>query len=289
MRGLVLAILLTLALAPARAQDMMGAPRIVIARAADTLPDLALEHGLGFTELLAANRNVDPWIPGAGTPITLPTQRLLPKTRRGIVINLAEQRLYFFPELGAPLSFPLGIGDEGWESPKGRSTIQRKRPNPTWHPPKSIRAEDPTLPEVVPPGPDNPLGAFALDTGFPSIVIHGTNKPYGVGRRVSHGCFRLHDQDIARLFALVSVGTSVLIIDEPMKLGWHEGQLHLEIHPTQKQADQIEQTGGFAPEPMPELENRVMEAAGVDWQRVDWQAVEAVAFARRGIPYRITR
>jgi L,D-transpeptidase ErfK/SrfK len=276
--------------------SLIGETTRYVTRAPDTFIDLARRFGLGYVELAIANPGIDPWVPGAGVALTLPGARLLPDApRQGIVINLAEQRLYFFPPGGAPArSYPIGIGVDGWKTPNGRTRVTRKRIKPTWYVPASIRKQDPSLPAAVPPGPDNPLGAHALDLGWERYVIHGTNKPAGIGRRVSHGCIRLYPEDIAELFASVPVGTPVTVVDQPVKLGWSEGRLYLEIHPTQAQADEFEATGSFTPRPINRLRERIENAArarpyGTGWSGIDWRTVEHAATARDGVPVPITR
>ncbi len=270
--------------------DMLGQLRLHRVQKDETLIDIALREGLGFVELRAANPGVDPWIPKVGQTLVLPTAHLLPAApRRGIVINLAEQRLYHFPPGGAPLTFPVGIGRAGCETPTGETRIVRKREHPTWVPPDSIRAERPNLPSAVPPGPGNPLGNHALDLGWESLVIHGTNQPLGIGRRVSHGCLRLYPADIAALFDAVTVGTRVRILDQPMKIGWSGGELYLEVHPTQRQADQLEASGQLTPEPVFGLDAKLLHAAGTAAVRLDWLTIESAARERRGIPLRVTR
>lgn len=270
--------------------DVIGVMDAHIALAEDTLLDLAIEHDLGYVEIVAANPGIDPWLPPAGSFIVLPTMHVLPAAeRRGIVINVAEMRLYWFPTGGEVVTMPLGIGGEGWRSPLGRTVVARKRTNPTWIPPPSVRAEDPELPAVVPPGPDNPLGAYALDFGWPRIVLHGTNRPYGVGRRVSHGCFRLSNVNAERLYRDVPIGTQVLVIDQPVKLGWRDDVLYLEIHPTQSQADELEQTGHFTPIPIPGLRQTVLRFIDGQEARVDWTAVARAARERSGVPVPISR
>lgn len=282
--------------APVRAgDDLLGAPGRQVTGGGDTLLALARAHDLGFVELLAANPGVDPWLPGAGRALVLPTAHLVPRApRRGIVINLADQRLYFFPAGGAPVSYPAGIGRQGWETPELETRVVARRAAPTWCPPPSIRAEKADLPAVVPAGPANPLGDFALDLApgpqGGSYVIHGTNRPMGVGRRVSHGCIRLYPEDIAALFPRVAVGTPVRIVDQPVKLGRRGAMLYLEVHPTQAQADAIE--AGRPPPPVPapaDLAARVAGAAGPDLDRVDWAAVKRVVQERRGLPVAILR
>ena len=159
----------------------------------DTLPELARKFGLGYVEMVAANPGTDPWLPGEGTDIVLPTVHLMPDARpEGIIINLADMRLYFFEKPDAPpRSYPIGIGRDGLTTPTGTTEIVRKTKDPIWHPTERMRSENPELPEAVPPGPDNPMGARAMYMGWPLYAIHGTNKPWGVGRRVSSGCIRM--------------------------------------------------------------------------------------------------
>ncbi|MFT5486959.1 MAG: L,D-transpeptidase ErfK/SrfK [Paracoccaceae bacterium] len=252
----------------------------------DSLVDLARKFGLGYTEIVSANPGVDPWVPGADKKIVLPTAHILPTApHKGIVINLADQRLYFFREDGKTVdSVPLGIGNNGWDTPKGTTKVVRKKKNPTWYVPKSVRKEDPELPAIVPPGPDNPLGSHAVYLGWPAYLFHGTNKPYGVGRRVSHGCVRLYPEDIARLFGDIKVGTPVTVVDQPMKVAKMDGQLWIEIHPTQIQADEVEQTGKHTPSKPAEFEFLLTSAAGEDANRIDWDKAKRAAIERRGIP-----
>jgi len=229
----------TFALAAA-GQSVIGNPEIVFASEADTLSDLARTYGLGYDEIIAANPGVDPWLPGAGTPIVLPTQYVLPDTRyRGVVLNIATKRLFYFPpaEEGEPrqvLTYPIGIGRVGWETPLGATTVVAKAKDPHWWVPASVRREHAEmgnpLPSVVPPGPDNPLGHRVLQLEMPGYLIHGTNSPYGVGMRVSHGCVRLYPENIELLYELVAVGEGVTIINEPYQFGQRDGTLYFEAH-----------------------------------------------------------
>ena len=161
------------------------------------------------------------WVPGEDTKIVIPDAHLLPDgAREGLVLNLADQRIYYYaPNSSIVESHPIGIGNVDWETPKGTTRVIRKRKNPIWRVPKSIRAEQPELPAMVMPGPKNPLGKFALDLSMPAYLIHGTNKPLGVGRRVSHGCIRLYPEDILTLFRKVAVGTPVAIVDQTGQAG----------------------------------------------------------------------
>lgn len=205
---------------PSDGSSEVGARQVVIARYEDTFADLAERYDLGYQEMLDANPGVDAWLPKAGTPIQIPTRFTLPEgPREGVVINLAELRLYYFPA-GTRLvyTYPLGIGREGWDSPVGTTRITEKVANPSWFPTPSIRAEhaadgDP-LPSRVPPGPDNPLGPYKIRLGLPAYLIHGSNKKFGIGTRTSHGCFRMYNQDVAEFFSNVKVGTKVRIINE---------------------------------------------------------------------------
>jgi L,D-transpeptidase ErfK/SrfK len=268
--------------------DLVGTARRHVVGHGETLLEVARRYDLGFVELRAANPGIDPWIPPEGLGLTLPTAHLLPAAaRRGIVINLAEQRLYHFPSPGRVVTHPLGIGSYGWESPLGETRVVRKRENPVWIPPASIRAARPELPAAIPPGPANPLGRYALDLGWAGYVIHGTNRPHGVGRRVSAGCFRLYPEDIESLFRGVALGTPVTVIDQAVKIGRSGGDLYLEVHPTQAQADEIEAHGRFTPEPVAGLRRGILEAAGADAPRLDWALIGRVARERRGLPVRV--
>jgi L,D-transpeptidase ErfK/SrfK len=283
--GLALTATATLA---APAGDMIGTVRTHIVAEADTLADLARDNGLGYVEIVGANPGVDPWLPGAGTRIVLPTGHLLPSApRRGIVINIADQRLYFFPPGKPAQTYPIGVPAAGINLQTGTTRVIAKRTNPVWVPPPSVRAEDPELPRAVPPGPDNPLGSFALDLEWTNVVIHGTNRPYGIGRRVSHGCFRLYPKDIEALFKQVPIGTTVTVVDQPVKTGWVNGELYLEVHPTLEQADEIEATGRFTPAPIADLDRLVFEAAAPLVERIDWPAVNRAARERTGVPVRV--
>lgn len=270
--------------------DLIGELRVHKIRGKQTLVELAVDYDVGYTEMITANPGIDPWLPGEGTAIVLPTAHILPDApREGIVINLAEQRLYYFPPNDAPVqTYPIGIGREGLLTPMGRTKIVRKKDGPSWRPTKRMREEDPELPSVVPPGPDNPLGTHALYLGWPQYLIHGTNRPYGIGRRVSSGCIRLYPDGVVRLFDQVAVGTPVTVVDQPMKIGWSEGEMFLEVHPSQAQADQIEVDGVFEPEEIDSFVLKVVEAAGLDVGRLDWPTITRAAHLRTGVPVQVT-
>jgi len=275
----------------ARQLSYVGSMERYVARYEDTLVQIARDQKFGYVELLAANPEVDPWLPGAGRDIVLPGAHLLPQApQRGIVINLSEMRLYFFPkEGGTPETFPIGIGREGQDTPVAVHRIVRKQADPTWYPPASVRAVKPHLPTVVPPGPDNPLGRFALYINDSLIRIHGTNQPLGVGRRVSFGCIRMYPEDIEYLFPKVPVGTQVNFVDQPVKFGWIDGELYMEVHPSKNQADQLEMEGRLVPEIAEGTLGRAEEAAGDEARRIDVPTILKAALERRGYPIRVTR
>jgi len=201
----------------------------------ESLIEIARKFGLGYNEITAANPQLDPFIPGAGNTVKIPTSWILPEAESfdGIIINLSEMRLYyFFHEQGSQLvrTFPIGIGSEGNDTPEGVFFIVEKTENPSWYPPESIRQENPDLPKVFPPGPDNPLGSHAMRLSRATTLIHGTHRPFGVGRRVSHGCIRLYPEHIPKLFKVVPLKTKVTIIHQPVKVGVIDNQVYLEVH-----------------------------------------------------------
>jgi len=222
---------------------MFGDTETITAFGDDTLPDLARRYSLGYEEILRANPGVDTWLPGEGTTIVIPGQRLLPPgPREGVVVNLPEHRLYYYPkvkkgETPYVITYPVSIGKMDWNTPLGKTRVIDKRKNPTWSPPESVRKEhaergDP-LPAVVKAGPDNPLGAYAmrLDIKPGAYLIHGTNNPMAVGMAITHGCIRMYPEDIEALFPLVPVNTPVWLINEPVKVARVDGQVWLEVHP----------------------------------------------------------
>ncbi|BCX89616.1 L,D-transpeptidase ErfK/SrfK [Methylomarinovum tepidoasis] len=265
--------------------DAIGRLATLRLRSGDTLADVARHFDIGLQAIQDANPGIDPWAPETGRDILLPRAFLLPDApRKGIVVNLAAMRLFHFSE-GEPQtveSYPVGIGRAGWESPTGRTRIVEKIVHPRWVVPESIRREharegDP-LPKIVPPGPTNPLGDYALRLGWRSYLIHGTNKPYGVGLRISHGCIRLYPEDIARLFPGVGEGTPVTIVDQPYLLGWRGKELLLEIH---RPLSQNPRTLNAL---WRDLERRLRQAQTQSGRPIDWRRVDRAVAEARGIP-----
>jgi L,D-transpeptidase ErfK/SrfK len=215
-------------------QGFGGVARSITVKKGDSLIELARSHDLGYNEIIEANPGIDPFVPVEGTLVTIPAAWLLPDVpkRQGIVINLAEMRLYHFYSRKSERveTFPVGIGDEGWDTPTGTFRIVQKIVNPAWHVPKSIQKQRPELPKIVPPGPDNPLGTHALRLSNGKILIHGTGRPFGIGRKVSHGCLHLYPEDIVRLYGEVKLGTRVTIIRQPVKATAVNGRVFVEIH-----------------------------------------------------------
>ncbi|WP_080522272.1 L,D-transpeptidase family protein [Methyloprofundus sedimenti] len=218
-----------------------GKNKQTLASKDEDLLDIARRFDLGQNEIIRLNPDVDRWMPKAGAKIQLQSERLLPDApRSGLVLNLPEFRLYYFPKPqnygpAFVITHPVSIGRQDWETPLGQTRIVEKKENPTWTPPESIKKEhaakgDP-LPDVVPAGPNNPLGLFAMRLGIPGYLIHSTNKPYGVGLRVSHGCIRMYPEDMNTLFPVIKVGEPVTIVNQAVKVGWGGNNLYIEVHP----------------------------------------------------------
>ncbi|HKM37409.1 MAG TPA: L,D-transpeptidase family protein [Thiopseudomonas sp.] len=275
---------------PPAGDDVAGEIQVIEARYEDTFADLGKTHDLGYLEMVAANPGVDAWLPGEGTQITLPQRYILPPgPREGVVINLAEYRLYYYPEdKSVVYTYPLGIGREGWDSPISNTSITVKTPNPGWTPPQSILREhaeagDP-LPAYVPPGPDNPLGPYKLTLGLPGYLIHGSNKKFGIGMRVSHGCFRMLNHNVLELADLVPVGAKVRIINEPYKFGFAQGELYLEAHEPLNDEGETSIVDKHAA-----VVNEMLKRDDLQGLQIDWERVRDVVAAGEGIPTVITR
>ena len=258
----------------------------------DTLIHLARKHNLGFVEIRAANPKLDPWIPGEGAEVILPKRNLLPDApREGLVINLPEMRVYAYLNGDeAPYTYPLGIGREGLSTPIGETSITRKKEGPTWRPTPRMRKEDPELPAVVPPGPENPLGTHALYLGWPTYAIHGTNKPYGIGRRVSSGCIRMYPEHIVDFFEKVPVGVKVRVVDQPLKVAWIDNELYLEAHPDMEQSIKMEEFGEVEQYEFSDADmERIIDVAGKYHELLNWPRIRMALRERSGYPIRIAR
>lgn len=211
---------------PPKGSRMVGGLQYHVVKPHETMAEIAKQYDVGFLALMAANKGVDPFLPQEDYVLTIPSQIILPDApHQGIVVNLAELRLYYFePDRGVVHIFPVGIGRIGRDTPEMETSISQKRPHPTWTPPQSIRdehkAKGEELPAVVPAGPNNPLGDYALRLAYGNgeYLIHGTNKDFGIGLRVSSGCIRMEPKDIDWLFHHVSTGLKVNIINEPIKV-----------------------------------------------------------------------
>ncbi|KFX68964.1 ErfK/YbiS/YcfS/YnhG family protein [Pseudomonas taeanensis MS-3] len=273
---------------PPPGEDIVGQVQVIKAKYEDTFADLGAANDLGYLEMVAANPGVDPWLPGEGTEIILPTRFILPPgPREGVVINLAEYRLYYFPKgQNVVHTYPLGIGREGWSSPVANAQITAKTPNPGWTPPQSIRDEhaadgDP-LPAYVPPGPDNPLGPYKLTLSVPGYLIHGSNKKFGIGMRVSHGCFRMLNNNVLQLAGMTSVGTSVRIMNEPYKFGLSNNKVYLEAH------QPLDDTGESSiVDKHTAVINALLKREDLGNQGLDWDMVREVVAAEDGLPVAI--
>lgn len=271
--------------------DVIGQVKVVYATQTDTLIDIARRYSLGYDEIVHANPGVDRWAPGEGTPIVLPTRFILPDTPRdGIVLNIAELRLYYYPSAQAGESrvvhtYPVSIGRMDWKTPLGVTRVTGKENDPAWRPPASIKAEHAAqgdiLPDVVPGGPDNPLGRYALRLALPSYLIHGTNRPYGIGMRVTHGCVRMYPEDIERLFGMAPIGTPVRLIDQPVKVGRINGHWLVEAHePLEEDNLPIKVT-------LEQAYQAVIAKTGPDMPGVDQAALQVAIEQVSGIPVSI--
>ena len=277
---------------PPPGEDVVGQVQVIKAKYEDTFADIGQANDIGYLEMVAANPGVDPWLPGGGTEVLLPTRYILPPgPREGIVINLAEYRMYYFPkDQNVVHTFPLGIGREGWGSPIAETRITGKVKDPAWYPPKSIREEhaadgDP-LPTIVPAGPDNPLGPFKFTLGLSGYLIHGSNKKFGIGMRVSHGCFRMLNHNVLQLASMVPVGTAVRIINEPYKFGISGDKVYLEAHAP---LEDDESAKSSVVDKHAALVDELLKRNDLLGQRrLDWEVVREVVAAEDGLPVEIS-
>ncbi|PIE83721.1 MAG: hypothetical protein CSA09_00330 [Candidatus Contendobacter odensis] len=269
-------------------EDVIGQMQVVHAHKSDTLLDIARRYDLGYEDIIHANPEVDRWLPGHNTPIVLPTRYILPDTpREGAVLNISEMRLYYYPKNGSQVyTYPVSIGRMDWKTPQGKTSIIAKTVDPVWRPPASIKAEhaadgDP-LPDVVPAGPNNPLGRYAMRLGVPGYLIHSTNKPYGIGMRVTHGCVRMYPENIKQLFGMIPVGTPVRIIDQPVKVGWLNGDLFIESH------EPLEENNLPIKVTLEQAQRVVSTKVGADLSGISQAALESAVEKVNGIPVAIS-
>ncbi len=277
--------------------DIVGVVQKTRATKEDTLTDIARRFNVGYEEIVRANPGVDPWLPGENREIVIPSQFILPNApREGIVINAAAMRLFYYPkvkkgETQVVHTYPIGIGKVGWKTPEGATKIMRRTKDPVWRPTASILAEhrknDDPLPAVVPAGPDNPLGRFAFYLGWPTYMIHGTNKPAGVGLRSSHGCIRLYPEDIAQLYEMAPIGTAVRVVNQPFVFGWHEGALHIQAFDILED-DPRDWKKAQAKLLNKALAERIQQELAARKEKIDWEAVSKLAHEPRGIPVSIS-
>ena len=268
-------------------ETVIGTLGTLVLRQGDTLSDVARHFGLGYEEIVAANPELDPWVIDHQTRALVPLQFVLPEApQRGLVINLAAMRLYHYPaspDAARVVTYPVGIGREGRPSPTGGLFIVRKAKNPTWRPTRNIlndhlKRGDP-LPTVVPPGPDNPLGAYAMYLSAPKYLIHGTNKPYSVGLRASNGCIRLYPEDMEALFPTVPVKTPVTIVNQPYLIGTHGGTYYLQAYRPHEELNE--------PEARRRLRDTLKKLETEHRLTFDWNRIERIVNEARGIPFPI--
>lgn len=278
-------------------QDVVGTVQLVRAGKEDTLTDIARRFNVGYDEIVRANPKVDPWLPGESTEIVVPSQFILPDApRTGLVINIPAMRVFYYPpskrgERPVVYTHPIGIGKVGWRTPEGVTKIVRRQKDPTWRVPVSVRKEHhengEELEPVIGPGPDNPLGKYAFYLQWPSYLIHGTNKPAGVGLRSSHGCIRLYPEDIEQFFGMVPLGTQVRVVNQPFVFGWRDGQLYMQPY------DVLEDDSRDWVKAQRKLLSRSLAArlqtqVQAQHEQVDWNQVSALARNPRGIAVPIT-
>ncbi len=281
----VLAFALTFPL-PNKGDDIVGKVETIVVQSGQEITDIGEKYEVGYFELQEANPGIDLDHLWPGTKLVIPNRYVLPNApRKGIVINLSELRLYYYPtDEPVVMTYPVGIGKEGEDTPLMSTKIVEKIKDPAWHPTKDTRAEAEEkgiiIPKIVAPGSDNPLGPYAMRLGNPNYLIHGNNDPSGVGFRISGGCIHMFNRDIENLFNLVKIGTSVDIVAQPFKTGWSNKKFYLEAHvPVQLKGLQAA-THTFQPA-------MTVIRQAVDMQHnieIDWDKALSVADAEHGIP-----
>lgn len=292
---------------PEDGSTLVGRPRIVVPTRENTLLDIARQLDVGYHEITWANPGVDVWLPEKNSKVVIPTQFILPpKPWTGIVLNISQRRLFYFPppakgEKAKVITFPVSIAREGWSTPLGTTKVIAKHKDPAWFVPKSIQKEhkesgEEDFPEYFPPGPDNPMGMLAIQLGFQSIFIHGTNRPWGVGMRTSHGCLHLYPEDAAAIFPLVNKNTPVRIIDEPIVVGLHQGQLYMASYEAVAEygsSQDLMTRASLAlapylePAPMPSAKFKSANRQQINAYEVDWKKVRKMTRQAQVIPLSI--
>jgi L,D-transpeptidase ErfK/SrfK len=265
-------------------QDIVGKNYTIKPKTGITMYNLVKFTGVGFEEIAAANPKHDPELHNHRRSVLIPERFVLPNTtKKGIVINVAELRLYYYPGNGKVITYPVGIGRKGWKTPLGQTRVTSKTADPVWRVPKSIQLDVAArqgiiLPDKIGAGPKNPLGSHALYLGLPGYLIHGTNAPFGVGQRVSSGCIRLLPDNIKALFNRVPTGTRVNIVNQPYKIGYANKRLYLEAHPTPIEYKSKQQTYEA------KMKRLIKQYAKKHNVNVNWKQVKRIAFEKRGIP-----
>jgi L,D-transpeptidase ErfK/SrfK len=278
-------------------QDVVGVVQVVKADKDDTLTDIARRFNVGYEEIVRANPKIDPWLPGEGTEIVIPSQFILPDApRTGLVINIPAMRIFYYPppKKGGPqlvYTHPIGIGKVGWRTPEGVTKIVRRQKDPTWRVPVSVRKEHhengEELDPVIGPGPENPLGKYAFYLQWPSYLIHGTNKPAGVGLRSSHGCIRLYPEDIEQFFNMVPLGTQVRVVNQPFLFGWRDGELYMQPYDVLED-DTRDWNKAQKKLLTKSLATRLQQELLQHHEQVNWTLVSALARSPRGVPVPIS-
>jgi L,D-transpeptidase ErfK/SrfK len=275
---------------PPASESVVGHVQFVTAKYEDTLSDIGRNYGIGYEEIISANPGVDSWLPGADVKITIPSLYILPDApREGIVINLPEHRLYYFPkpvkdEPAVVVTYPISVGKMDWKTPLGLTRIVDKRVKPSWYPPEAVRREHEAdgnpLPKVVPPGPDNPLGEYAMRLDIPggAYLIHGTNRPVAVGMPVTHGCIRMFPEDIEQFFKMVPIKTPVRIVHQASKAGWQGDVLYVEVHPPLEGNDDPE---AFS---LTNITRSLVAATKDRSTTIDWARAERIFREASGVP-----
>lgn len=273
---------------PPENSNIIGEPQIAILQKDQNLQELAQRYGVGYYEVLEANPTLNPKQVQPGTEVIMPTQFILPDApREGVVVNLAELRLYYYPpDSKEVMTFPVGIGKAGWETPVTVTAIKDKRVNPLWVVPESVYQDmlkrGYKIDRVWAPGPNNPLGKHAMRLTLQGYDIHGSNRNEGVGRRTSAGCVRMYPDDVAALFARIDVGTKVTIINQPIKLGYKGKTVYLEAHQPLK--EEIEKTGGNF---VPLLQEQIARAGSSQRMKIDLSTAKVKVAEHTGLVYEV--